>query len=394
MAFSVFAVLGALVGAGFASSVIVALPNRRGRVGSDPGDRPATIGALTRASQRGRARSKRATVSVVVPALNEAESIGWVLDRIPSWVTEVILVDGRSRDGTEIVASALVPNLIIVHQPELGKGAALRAGFAAAGGEIIVMIDADGSTDPDELGRFVDALEDGADFVKGSRHLPEGGSEDFTLLRKTGNRSLVRLTNLVYGCEFTDLCYGYCAFWRRHLPALRLGAVGFEIETELVLRAVRAGLKIAEVPSVELGRRAGVSNLNAYRDGRRVLKTILDERPGFTRRPALRARIDLTPVMVPIPGSHEWLPAGLETDRRNRDRAASGYTGPERRRGERQKPKGVTTVYRASERRVPLELLPEIRDARAPEPAMDERAAGGRLRAVGATSRVSAPDSA
>jgi glycosyltransferase involved in cell wall biosynthesis len=142
---------------------------------------------------------------VVIPALNEARAIGWVLQRIPEWVDEVILVDGRSADATEIVARDLVPNLIVVHQPQLGKGAALRAGFAAAGGEIIVMLDADGSTDPAELGRFVRALQNGADFVKGSRQLPGGGSEDFTRLRSLGNQVFVRLVNLLYRCAFTDL---------------------------------------------------------------------------------------------------------------------------------------------------------------------------------------------
>src|SRR5436305_251973 len=148
-----------------------------------------------------------ASVSVVIPALNEADCIGWVLERVPGWVSEVVLVDGRSTDATEVVARNLLTDLVVVHQPVPGKGAALRAGFAAASGEIIVMLDADGSTNPAELGRFVKALHGGAGFVKGSRHLPEGGSADLTLLRSVGNRALVRLTNLFHGSKFTDLCY-------------------------------------------------------------------------------------------------------------------------------------------------------------------------------------------
>ena len=244
--------------------------------------------ALREPPSQGRQSLRGASVSVVIPALNEADCIGWVLERIPGWVSEVVLVDGRSTDSTEVVARGLVTDLVVVHQPVLGKGAALRAGFAAASGEIIVMLDADGSTSPAELGRFVQALHGGAGFVKGSRHLPEGGSVDWTLLRRTGNWALVRLTNLVHGCDFTDLCYGYCAFWRRDLPALQLTADGFEVETALVLGAVKAGLKIREVPSVELSRLAGVSNLNAFRDGRRVLRTIFEQRPG--RRARARAR--------------------------------------------------------------------------------------------------------
>lgn len=303
---------------------------------------------------------------MVIPALNEAGAIGWVLERIPDWVSEVILVDGRSADATEIVARDLVPDLAVVHQPQRGKGAALRAGFAAARGEIIVMLDADGSTNPAELGRFVRALQEGAEFVKGSRHLPAGGSEDLTRLRSCGNRTLVRLVNVMYGCEFTDLCYGYCAFWRRDLPLLALTADGFEIETELVLRAVKAGLKMAEVPSVELPRRAGSSNLNAFRDGRRVLRTIAAERPRRLRSPrAIQGRIRLVPVSVPAPGSPGWLPAGIGSERRI-DGLAFGYGGPERRRPRRPGP--PVTVYRAVEHRVVLGPVPDTDQVRAPEP--------------------------
>ena len=285
-------------------------------------------------------------VSVVIPALNEAGAIGWVLERIPVWVSEVILVDGRSADATEIVARDLIPNLVVVHQPQLGKGAALRAGFAAARGDIIAMLDADGSTDPAELGRFVRALQNGTDFVKGSRHLSGGGSEDLTRLRSLGNRALVRIVNRMYGCTFTDLCYGYCAFWRRNLPLLDLTADGFEIESELVLRAVKAELTIAEVPSVELCRRAGISNLNAFRDGRRVLRTILAERPRRLRsRTPLLARIQLQPMTAPAPGSPGWLPAGIDAERRAVESSSFSYPGPERRRPCHQRP--PVTVYRA-----------------------------------------------
>ena len=317
-------------------------------------------------------------VSVVIPALNEAGAIGWVLERIPDWVSEVILVDGRSADATEIVAREMVPDLVVVHQPQLGKGAALRAGFAAGRGEIIVMLDADGSTNPAELDRFVRGLQGGAGFVKGSRHLPTGGSEDLTRLRSSGNRALVRLVNLIYGCDFTDLCYGYCAFWQRDLRRLALTADGFEIETELVLRAVKAGLRIVEVPSVELNRRAGSSNLNAFRDGRRVLRTILAERPRHRSLAATQARIQLLPMTVPAPGSPGWLPAGIESDRRTIARPPSIYAGPERRRpGCNRAP---VTVYRAIEPRVALSEVPATEPLWAPEPIASE---AGWLRQAG-----------
>jgi hypothetical protein len=373
MVYAVLAALGVLTCARLSAGLVVA---RRAGPHEDTSDRSQSGSAGGRSAGRGGKRS--VTVSVVVPAINEAESIGWVLARIPSWVTEVVLVDGRSVDATEIVASDLVPDLVIVHQPQPGKGAALRAGFAAASGDIIVTLDADGSINPDELHLFVRALEAGAEFVKGSRHLPAGGSEDLTWLRMLGNRALVRLTNLLYGCRFTDLCYGYCGFWRRDLPALRLSADGFEIETELIIRAVEIGLKITEIPSIELNRLAGASNLNAFRDGARVLRTILTERARRgSGRSHLRTEVDLWPVIIPIPGSRGWLPAGIENDRRRQaDRRPGcdglGYIGPDRRQSERRKQHGVTTVYRAIEREVALGPLPPPSDAGAVKPIAPE----------------------
>jgi glycosyltransferase involved in cell wall biosynthesis len=278
----------------------------------------------------------RPSVSVVVPALNEADSIGWVLQNIPAWVDEVILVDGLSIDRTEVVARSLVPNLVVVHQRARGKGAALRAGFHAARGDIIAMIDADGSTDPRELGRFVDALVGGADFAKGSREMAGGGSVDFTPLRRAGNIAFVKLANIMYGTHFTDLLYGYCAFWRDYLDDLQLSADGFEIETQLVVNAVKAGLTVAEVPSVELERRAGASNLNALSDGLRILETMLLEHPHLGD-PLPGEVFEMVEVQTPEPDLPEWRPAGSDKrnygDRRAGQRGGDGpdYIGPERR---------------------------------------------------------------
>ncbi|WP_249009852.1 glycosyltransferase family 2 protein [Conexibacter sp. DBS9H8] len=261
----------------------------------------------------------RPSVSVVVPALNEEESVGWVMENVPGWVDEVVLVDGLSVDGTELVVADVRPDVVVVHQRARGKGAALRAGFAAASGDVVVMLDADGSTDPREVGVFVDALVGGAQFVKGSRYLPGGGSSDFTWLRDVGNRGFVWLANRLFGVAFTDLCYGFCAFWRRDVGRLGLVADGFEIEMELVCSAVRAGLSVVEVPSWELCRRSGVSNLHAWRDGWRVLGTLLHQRFRLGRRRPGRVgestgtEIRLVPTLVPAHGSGQWLPAGSDT---------------------------------------------------------------------------------
>jgi glycosyltransferase involved in cell wall biosynthesis len=231
-----------------------------------------------------------ASVSVIVPAMNEAENLPHVFATLPDWIDEVILVDGNSTDDTVAVARRLRPDLRVVVQSRRGKGNALIEGFQAARGDIIVMIDADGSTDGREIRAFVDTLLAGADFAKGSRYAPGGGSDDLSTWRSFGNKFLTGLTNLLYGTRYTDLCYGYNAFWTRHLPALDLDCDGFEIETLMNVRAAQAGLVISEVPSHERSRIHGASNLNAVRDGWRVLKTILRER---TRGSAVAAQTQM-----------------------------------------------------------------------------------------------------
>jgi hypothetical protein len=223
-------------------------------------------------------RASRSTkVSVVVPAMNEGKNIGHVLERLPEGLHEVILVDGNSKDDTIEAARSAYPSIRVTTQSGRGKGDAFRTGFAAVTGNLVVMLDADGSADPAEIPRFVAALEAGADFAKGSRFLDEGGSADITKMRSLGNACLSGTANLLHGTHFTDLCYGYNAFWARCLPFIALDVPGFEVETLINLRIAAAGMKITEVPSYEEERISGVSNLKTFRDGFRVLGTILSE---------------------------------------------------------------------------------------------------------------------
>ncbi len=240
---------------------------------------------------------RRSSVGVVIPTYNEARNVAWVLRRLPP-VDEVILVDGRSTDGTVDVARAVRPDIRVVHETRPGKGAALRAGFAAATSDFVVMIDADGSMNPDEIASFVDLLEGGHEFVKGSRFLPGGGTTDMTPLRMVGNWGLMAVANVLYLRRFSDLCYGYCAFRRDSLLALDLDADGFEIETQICVRAAKAGLRTAEVPSFESPRMNGDSNLNTFRDGWRVLMTILRERLGGLRPGARKKASVLAPIRI------------------------------------------------------------------------------------------------
>jgi hypothetical protein len=253
----------------------------------------------------------RPRISVVVPARNEAANLPYVLAALPPEVYEVVLVDGRSSDDTVAVARALRPDIRVVQQTRRGKGNALACGFAAVRGDIIVMLDADGSADPLEIPRYVDALVAGADFAKGTRFATGGGSSDLTRLRSTGNKALNLVVNLLYGTRYTDLCYGYNAFWTRCLPVLGLDAGeieqdkklwgdGFEIETIINTRIARGRLKVIEVPSYELERIHGVSNLNTWRDGFRVLRAALTERlrPRPARVGGNHLVIDLTETLA------------------------------------------------------------------------------------------------
>src|SRR5215469_12054557 len=227
-------------------------------------------------------------VSVVMPALNEARNLPHVFAQLPSDLYELIIVDGHSVDGTIDTARHLWPDVRIVTQTRSGKGNALACGFHAATGDVIAMVDADGSADPTEIPRFVAALVDGADFAKGTRFAASGGSCDITRLRKLGNVLLTRFFNACYKRKYSDLCYGYNVFWRKFVPvlgldasspsrtdAVRLPGDGFEVETLIHVRVAKAGLRVTEVPSYEYSRIHGVSNLNAARDGARVLWTIL-----------------------------------------------------------------------------------------------------------------------
>jgi len=217
-------------------------------------------------------------VSVVIPTLNEADNLAHVFERIPREISELIIVDGHSTDGTPDMARELWPGVRIVNQTSRGKGNALAAGFWAATGDIVVMLDGDGSTDPAEIPRFVAALLTGADFAKGTRFMTGGGTSDITMLRKLGNRCLAGMVNTLWNVNYSDLCYGYNAFWRHHLLDIAPDCAGFEVETLINIRAARSGLKVVEVPSFEADRVHGTSNLNARRDGMRVLRTIIAER--------------------------------------------------------------------------------------------------------------------
>jgi hypothetical protein len=235
------------------------------------------------------------TCSVVIPTLNEAGNIVTVLRQLDEF-DDIVLVDGLSDDGTVQLARATRPDITVIERAPRGKGDALRAGFAAATGDVIVIMDADGSMDPGEVNVFMSMIGVGFDLVKGSRLACGGGSHDLTLIRQLGNSALCKLANTLFHTQWTDLCYGYLAFRRSCLPRLGLTADGFEIESQILGHAALAGLRIAEIPSIEMPRLTGDSHLNARRDGTRILRAMLAAR--FAPR-ARRSAAALRPLSPP-----------------------------------------------------------------------------------------------
>jgi hypothetical protein len=233
-------------------------------------------------------RVRTPRVSLVIPARNEALNLPIVFAGIPEDVYEIIVVDGDSTDGTGDVALSLRDNVKVVGQTRPGKGNALMSGFNACTGDIIVTIDADASMDAGEIPLYVNALTSGADFVRGSRFMENAGTTDITPIRWVGAHGLRVTANVLFGTRYTDLLYGYCAFWRSSLNELAPDCDGFEFEAKMNLRAHTLGRTVVEVPSIEVERAHGASNLHAVRDGLRILRVILAERltPARRRVPA------------------------------------------------------------------------------------------------------------
>ena len=217
-------------------------------------------------------------LTVIIPTYNEEKNIESVLSGLPEMVDEVLIVDGNSSDNTVKKVKELLPEANILFQPGKGKGDALRHGFNNAQGDIIVTIDADGSMDPAEIPDFIEPLLNGYDYVKGSRFLPKGGTTDMVWYRKLANKIFVMFVNILYGGDYTDLCYGYNALHKRILDTVNYESDGFEIETEMHIKAKKHNLLIAEVPSFEDKRVYGEGKLKTFSDGWRILKTILRER--------------------------------------------------------------------------------------------------------------------
>ena len=219
-------------------------------------------------------------VGIVIPTLNEEKNIYEVLCKSNKiGYNKILVVDGKSKDNTVNVASKGGAKVVL--QNGQGKGDAIRQVLSNRYIDVdaIVLIDADCSMDPAEIPSFIEALNSGADIVKGSRFLKGGRTYDMDGLRRCGNSMLLFAINLIWSAKYTDLCYGYVAFSKRAIEKLApvLESDGFEIETEIFIKAIDLGLVVTEVPSIEYARKNGNSNLHAIRDGLKIFRTIVQE---------------------------------------------------------------------------------------------------------------------
>lgn len=223
--------------------------------------------------------SDQPKVTALLCTLDEAETLPHVLPRIPNWVHEVLIIDGHSTDGTQDIARSLRPGVRIMSQPGRGKGDALKFGVEHAGGDIIVTLDADGETDPSELGTFVEAVQRGCGIAKGSR-LAHGRPLRMPLYRWVGNKLLAMTFNLLYGTRFTDVCSGYTAFRKQTFLRLGLTYRNCEMEQQMLVRARKLGMVIVEVPHHSDGRIAGASKVSGVKQGLMDWLVIIKERFG------------------------------------------------------------------------------------------------------------------
>ncbi|MFI5491626.1 glycosyltransferase family 2 protein [Actinoplanes sp. NPDC051859] len=251
-------------------------------------------------------------MTVVIPALNEEDNLPLVLENLPP-VDEVVVVDGRSDDDTVAVAREVRPDVIVVRQTRSGKGNALACGFAAATGDIVVTVNADGSADPGEILRFVDALLSGAEAAHGSRFRHGGEHRDARAAERLGHAMVSRLANLMFGTRFTDLTCSYNAYWRELLPVLdlpgpevpglkrgrRAWGDGPEIETLITVRMATRGLKVVEVATVGYPRIHGDRQRRLFPGALLVLRTVAIE---YARRRRTRPAARPPAVAVPEQG--------------------------------------------------------------------------------------------
>ena len=216
-------------------------------------------------------------VSLIIPTKDEEGAIGRVLKEVPkNLIYEIIVIDGHSTDNTakEVKSQLRLGRDRFILQKKKGFGNALIQAFNIAKGDIIIIMNADGSHNPKNIPSLLKKIRDGASYVMASRYIRGGRSDDDTIIRFIGNRTLTFLTNLVHGTNVSDSLYFFTAFKRSGLKKIHPKSPGFEFCIEILIMAHKAGLKFAEVPVIE---RASFSKskVNAFSVGFKILGKIL-----------------------------------------------------------------------------------------------------------------------
>ncbi len=239
-------------------------------------------GGETARGARADSRESSVPVTVVIAARNEAPAIAEVVRGVAAVLpqgSEVLVVDDGSSDGTA-GRSAEAGARVIVRGPPHGKGRALRDGIAAARGEVLLFLDGDGQDPPADVPLLLGALEPGVDLVNGSKFIGTCNDGAISGINRAGNRFMTGLINLLFGSSITDSQSGFRALRRVSLAGMVLESSEYEIETEMLLRGLRRGWTVREVPVTRDRRSAGRSGFRRVRNGLRILWVIVALRWG------------------------------------------------------------------------------------------------------------------
>ena len=220
-------------------------------------------------------------ICIVIPARDEGGSLGFLLNdlanvtkEIKNYDFEIIVVNDHSADATAAIAQSKNAT-VISNLRKPGKGYALISGFEIAKGDYIVMMDADYSHRAEDISAFIKSLEDGAGLVIGSRIY--GGSDEFTRLRTFGNIMLTLVFGFCHKIFLSDALNGFKAFRSEIFKEFKYTSRGFEIEIELLINTIRAGMKIIEIPSHERCRKSGILKSKTIKDGIKFFNRIILE---------------------------------------------------------------------------------------------------------------------
>jgi len=221
-------------------------------------------------------------VSIIFPALNEEETIGKIIDEVPveeiegkGYRAEIIVVDNGSTDKTREIAEA--KGARVITEPSRGKGRAIRTAFGSVSGDFVFMIDADFTYPATYIPRMLELLEGGHDVVLGSRLKGQREQGAMSRLNLVGNHMLAFLANLLYGTRVSDPCTGYWGFKGEVVKSLKLDAVGFELEANMLAEIARQGYRVTELP-ILYRRRPNQAKLGSLKDGFKIGRTLIRKR--------------------------------------------------------------------------------------------------------------------